>query len=264
MAVDPAPMDAAAAVFDFRMSVVVLAGTPEFRSCAVVAALAGVVRGFSGFGAALVLTPLLSLVLGTRDAVATTILLTGLTALQQVPAAWPEGDWRRVSLLAAAAIVAMPLGTWALLALDAETMRRAVAVVVIGFTCLLASGWRYRGPTPLPATLAVGAASGVLTGAAGIGGPPVVVWLLAGQTDARRARANFILFFGATLGVAPIALLSAGLVDWTTAGRALCLAPVFMAGTWVGGRLSGRASDRAFRWAALAILFAGGIAALAA
>jgi len=264
MAADSVPIGAATAVPDPWMNVVAVMGTPGFWPCAAVAALAGLVRGFSGFGAALVLTPLLSLVLGTRDAAATTILLTGLTALQQVPTAWPVGDWRRVSLLAAAAIVAMPFGTWALLGLDAETLRRAVAVVVIGFTCLLASGWRYRGPTPLPATLAVGAASGVLTGAAGIGGPPVVVWLLAGDTDARRARANFILFFGATLGVAPIALLWAGLVDGTIAGRALWLAPVFMAGTWAGGRLSGRASDRAFRWAALAILFAGGIAALAA
>lgn len=238
--------------------------SPALWACIGIGALAGLVRGYTGFGAALVLTPLLSLVVGTQAAAATTILLTGATALQQVPGARRSADMRTVLPLAAGALVAIPAGTWALAALDPQVMRRAVAVVVIGFSILLATGWRYRGPTPATATVAVGMTSGVLTGAAGIGGPPVVVWTLAGAADAAAARATFILFFGITLVAAVPPLIWAGLVSADTAWRCLAMAPAFMGATWAGGRLFRVAPDRMFRRAALGVLFLSGVAALLA
>jgi uncharacterized membrane protein YfcA len=113
--------------------------SPALWACIAVGALAGLVRGYTGFGAALVLTPLLSVVVGTQAAAATTILLTGLTALQQVPGARRAADRATVVPLSIGALVTIPAGTWALAVLDPETMRRAVAVVVIGgqTLCLL-------------------------------------------------------------------------------------------------------------------------------
>ena len=238
--------------------------SPALWACIAVGALAGLVRGYTGFGAALVLTPLLSLVVGTREAAATTILLTGLTSLQQVPGARGNADWGRVLPLSAGALVCLPLGTWALATFDPAVMRRAVALVVIGFSIILATGWRYRGPTPTAATIAVGMSSGVLTGAAGIGGPPVVIWTLAGTTDAKAARASFIVFFGITLIAAVPPLIWAGLATAETAWRCAAMAPAFMGATWVGGRLFHAAPDRLFRRAALGVLFLSGAAALLA
>ena len=238
--------------------------SPALWACVAVGALAGLVRGYTGFGAALVLTPLLSVVVGTQEAAATTILLTGLTSLQQVPGARRTADWRTVVPLSIGALLTIPAGTWALAALDPATMRRAVAMVVIGFSLLLASGWRYRGPTPPAATVAVGMTSGVLTGAAGIGGPPVVIWTLAGTADAATARATFILFFGVTLVAAVPPLVWAGLATADTAWRCAAMAPAFMGATWAGGRLFRAAPDRLFRRAALGVLFLSGAAALLA
>jgi len=238
--------------------------SPAFWGCVAVAALAGFVRGFSGFGAALVLTPLLSLLVGVRDAAAATILLTGLTALQQVPETWRVARRRRVAPMALGCLATIPLGAWALAALDADLLRRSVAAVVIAFAAVLASGWRYRGPTPWPASVGVGAASGVLTGAAGIGGPPVVLWTLAGGGDAREARADFVLFFAITLTAAAAAALVAGTAGTDTLLAAALLTPAFAGATWLGGRAFRIAPERAFRRAALAILFASGLAALLA
>lgn len=232
--------------------------------CVAVAALAGFVRGFSGFGAALVLTPLLSVLIGVRDAAATTIVLTGLTALQQVPETRRLARWRRVAPMAAGCLATIPLGAWALAALDADLLRRSIAAVVVVFAGVLASGWRYRGPTPWTASVGVGAASGVLTGAAGIGGPPVVIWTLAGDADARAARADFVVFFALTLTAAAASALATGVADASTLWAAAVLAPAFVGATWLGGKAFRLAPDRVFRRAALGILFASGLAAFVA
>src|SRR5215217_389425 len=116
-----------------------------------VAALAGLVRGFSGFGGAMIYMPLIATIYDPRIA-AVTILLVDLVSA--TPFAIPEVrrcTWREVTPLAAA----------------------------------MASGWRYRGTPRLPITLGVGLFSGISAGAVLIAGPPVILYWLSGGSSAR-------------------------------------------------------------------------------
>ena len=60
-----------------------------------------------------------------------------------------------------------------------------MALFVLGFVALLASGWRYPCKPSTPAALGAGALSGFSGGAAQIGGPPLILYWL-GSPNSRR------------------------------------------------------------------------------
>ncbi len=64
-------------------------------------------------------------------------------------------------------------------------LRRWIAGVVVVFSLLLLNGARYEGPQRPATSIALGAFSGVLVGATGIGGPPIILYLLSGPDRPR-------------------------------------------------------------------------------
>ena len=173
-----------AAVLDWRMLGAIIA-----------TAVAGVMRGYAGFGTAVILAPVFATLWGTREGVPVMLLMELLITIQLAPKAWHEADRRVVLPLGGAALLTMPLGTYALLALDQETLRRGIGAFVLVFGFALMSGWRYRGMRPLWLNLSVGGLAGLLKGATGMSGPPVILYLLSGAEEAKLHRANLIIFF---------------------------------------------------------------------
>ena len=102
---------------------------------------------------------------------------------------------------------------------------------------LLASGWRFAGRPRTARTLAAGVSSGFLNGLAGMAGPPIAFYYLAGDDTVARVRANLTTYFVFVDLVAFAVFASRGLVDWSTGVQALFLAPAVMLGGLLGGRL---------------------------
>ena len=63
---------------------------------------------------------------------------------------------------------------------------------------LLLSGWRYRGKDHAALSVGIGGLSGFCSGLAQTGGPPIVGYWLGRPIASRIARANIVLFFGAS------------------------------------------------------------------
>jgi uncharacterized protein len=147
--------------------------------------LASPARGFSGFGAALILVPLVSAVLGPQDRHAAFLghRYCIMTAAM-VPKAAKTADRRDVLTMSLGALFGIPTGTWLLASLDPATQRLAIVSLASGMLMLLLSGWRYRSRPTAPLTVLVGLLSGAYSGAAQIGGPPVVAYWLGGQSPA--------------------------------------------------------------------------------
>jgi uncharacterized membrane protein YfcA len=227
---------------------------PELAATLAVALLAGLARGFSGFGSALIFIPLASATLGPRLAAPLLMLVDNLTAFPLIPAAWRRADRGEVASLVAGALVGAPAGTWVLLHLDAETLRWGMCVLAIAMLALLASGWRYHGRPALPLSLAVGAASGLLSGAAQMGGPPVVAYWLGGAIPAARVRANIMLFFAASGVISAVTYLISGLLTPTVLLLTALVAPAYALGIWGGSHLFGLASERTFRRACFVLI----------
>src|SRR5260221_14721466 len=107
--------------------------SPETLALAgLVALIAGVIRGITGFGGAMVMAPPLALLLGPLVAVPVTLLLEGIAAM---PMLWQTRHlvrWRLIGPILAAACVTLPLGGYVLVMADALTLRRAIAAAGVG------------------------------------------------------------------------------------------------------------------------------------
>src|SRR5688572_12308023 len=172
----------------------------------------------------MVMAPPLVLLLGPKLAVPVVLLLESLAA-PQVLQTRSLVRWRVVGPILAATAVTVPLGGYLLLTMDALTLRRATALIVIVFSALLLRGWRYSGTHKMPTGIALGGLAGGMLGATSIGGPPVILYLLAGPDRVEVTRANLTLFVAASCIIGLAMLWTQGILDLDAAGTALWLAP---------------------------------------
>jgi uncharacterized membrane protein YfcA len=230
---------------------------PEVLAVAfAIAVAAGAVRGITGFGGAMVMTPPLAWLHGPAFAVPIALLLESVVASPMLLQTRREVRWRVIGPILSTACAAAPLGAWVLVVADADTLRRAIAAIVVVFGLLLLRGWRYAGHPRLATSLAVGALSGTMAGATSVGGPPVILYLLSGPDRIATTRANLTLYVAATSLVGMAALWAAGVFTAQTAIAGLLLAPGYYVGLIAGGRLFARFSDTRFRQFTLVLLIA--------
>ncbi|MFC3126673.1 sulfite exporter TauE/SafE family protein [Pseudoroseomonas globiformis] len=231
----------------------------------VTALVAGLARGFSGFGGALIFIPVASASLGPTVAAPLLMLVDNVLAVPMVPRAWARlgrAGLREIGTLVAGALLGAPLGTWVLTRGDPAALRWAMCTLVLAMLVLLASGWRYRGAERPWISVSVGALSGLFSGTAQMGGPPVVAYWLGGAIPAERVRANIVLFFAASGLISFFAYLAAGLLDTALLGIALTVAPAYATGLWLGARLFPLASEAQFRRACLGLIGLAGLIGL--
>lgn len=225
-------------------------------------AVAGLVRGFSGFGAAMIFTPLASAVWGPQVAIAMLCVIDGTVTLPLVARAIGRCTWREVTPIAVGMAVGTPFGVRVLAVADAETLRWAICAVVFVALALMASGWRYVGRPTLAVTLATGGLAGFMGGSIGIAGPVVVLFWLAGQSNPATVRANIIaLFVFATL-IQSASLAANGLLTIPGAVSAAVAIPLYALGIVIGARCFWLASETQFRRLAFTLILAAAIAGL--
>ncbi|MFQ6547755.1 sulfite exporter TauE/SafE family protein [Aestuariibius sp. 2305UL40-4] len=212
-----------------------------------IALLAGLVRGFAGFGSAMIYMPLASTILPPVTALATMVIFDVIGPLPNVPRAWREGRRAEVKLLVMGAAIGLPLGLWVLTRLPPEPFRWAVSLVVLGLLAVLLTGWRYGGPRGRPVIFGTGMIGGGLAGSTGLAGPPVVLLYVAGRDREAVIRANMILylFFGDLVTVA--LLFGTGLVAGPTLALGLMLAPVYLGGNVLGAWIFHKEAERFYR-----------------
>ena len=208
---------------------------PRFYIALAIAILAGVVRGFSGFGSAQIYIPLIAAVYSPRAAAVSLLIIDTLGA-------------------APYAVRALPQCTWALLVIDPVVLRWFIAGLVLSLVIVLASGWRYHGRPSLLVTAAVGLFSGFGSGAVQIAGPPVLLYWLGTANNVITVLANFLVYF-LLLGLTSCAVyIWQGLFMPDYLALAILLAAPFFIATAIGARYFHGASDTLYRRIAYAII----------
>ena len=202
--------------------------------------LGGMVRGATGFGGAMVMTPVLSVLLGPITAVIAALLLETFAAAPMLPTAARKAHWPTILPICAVACLTAPVGAWLLSTLNPLLARQAIAATVLLFSLVLLTGIRYRGRQRLGTSMALGATSGVLVGATSVGAPPVILYLLASSDPPDVTRANLTLFVTIISLAALGALLWRGMLDGPNGLMALMLSPLYLGGVWLGSRLYGK------------------------
>lgn len=228
-----------------------------------IVSLAGFVRGVTGFGGAMLMAPVLSVLIGPVPTVITALTLETVAALVMFPDALPKAQWRTLMYLTLPAIVTVPLGGYVLLTLDPNIARKMIAGVVVVFSLMLLLGIRYHGSPRAATSIALGSLVGALLGATSVGAPPVILYLLSGPDPIAVTRANLTLFVTAISAIGLVMLAAAGAITATYGVAAVTLIVPYLLATWLGGKLFARLSDSNVRRFALVLMLGVSVVSLA-
>jgi len=223
--------------------------------CAV-AFVSGTARGFSGFGSALIFMPLASSIADPRLVAALLLIIDFVAAAPLLPGAWEKADRKATAVMVAGALIGVPIGTYFLSRLEPVTTRWIISAFVFALLMLLLSGWRYRGKDHAAVSVGIGGLSGFCSGLAQTGGPPIVGYWLGRPLPSVIARANILLFFGASDFFSAVSYATAGLITMDAILFALVVGPVYAVGVWFGASLFGKASETVFRAICYALIAA--------
>lgn len=218
------------------------------------ALLAGIVRGFAGFGTAMIYLPFAGQVLSPFAAL-TTLIVKDLTApLMHVPSAVRDGQPGVLFWLIAGAVCSVPIGVWVLSQVAADVFRWGVSLVTLTMLVALISGLRYRGAITPGIGLSAGAAGGFLAGSVGLPGPPVILLYMSSTLPVSVIRATLTLY----LILADVLLLAVFEWNGVLVRSALLLGAAmilpYLLGNWLGAALFRPEHEALYRRVAYAII----------
>lgn len=214
------------------------------------------VHGAVGFGLNLLAVPLLLVIdpaLVPGPALVAGLVLAVLVAGRELRAADRRTPWAVCGLLPGTAA-----GLALLTVVPADALGVALGCLVLAAVVLSATRWN---PTPTrPALVVAGVATGFLSTAAAIGGPPMA--LLYGRSEGPRVRSSLSVVFVAASLVALGALAVAGRFGGAEMTTSLLLLPGVVVGFLLSGPLRRRVDRGSTRPAVLALSALAAVAAI--
>lgn len=218
------------------------------------AVLAGLVRGFSGFGTAMIFMPIASTVVPPVMALVILDVMDLFSPIPMVRRALKKAQWRLLLPLWLAAVAITPLGVEVLVSVDPVIVRWMIAVLILVTVGFVASGWRYTANPTLPLTLGVGGAAGFCGGLAGMSGPPVILFWMSGQSDAAGVRANLTIFLFLSAISTGVVLALKGFFTLQAVLWGIAATVPYGLGIFLGSKAFPLASEETFRRIAFAII----------
>jgi uncharacterized membrane protein YfcA len=224
---------------------------------AVVGLLIGLSKG--GMGAVLVIlvTPLLTLVMPTADAVSLSLPLLIFADVLALYVYWNQWDMRYVRLMLPSAILGIAVGTLLLATLPDLTLRRLLGIftlIFIGYRLLSTRLLAIRYQPQNWHGYAAGAASGLGSALANTGSPPFTAYMLLQGISPEVFAATTTLFFAIVNLLKLPAQVVAGIMHFDRVLATLWVLPLIVAGVWLGRWMIRRINQPAFERLLLVLL----------
>jgi hypothetical protein len=240
---------------------------PEsYLPLALCAFLAGIVRGFSGFGLSAVLVASGSFFITPKTLIPSAQILEMVASVALLKSVWADVNWRWLKPMAAGYLISIPFGVAALAYAPAVWLRVAGCLVILVASVCLLKNLRPPVKDGLPLRLGTGLSAGFLAGASSLGGMLASVMLFAAEIPAKSLRATLIvLFFFSAL----YSLLWGGYhgtVNRQTFALAAALTLPLLTGVVIGTRGFSAVTPEAFKRYVLIVLAAlaiGGLVSVA-
>lgn len=232
----------------------------QLAAALAVVAVAYVVRGIAGFGSGLIATPLLLLFLPLTTAVPLIVVLDYAASVAQGIRDRRQIVWSEIRAVLPTAVIGVALAFWIFRSVDAQWLVKALALVLIAFALYQL---RPNDPNRLASrawALPAGVFGGLIGTLFGTGGPFYVAYLHGRQLDKVAFRATFstIFLLDGMNRIAGYAL--SGFFDSRFLSILLWLAPVMVAGVFVGRRLHTNIGQETFRRGiSVLLLFSGSV-----
>lgn len=228
--------------------------TPGLGWIAFAAFIGGLVRGFAGFGTALIFLPVAAQFLSPFQAILALTFMDILGPLPNLRKAWGQVEQGDLWRLVLGTAVMLPVGLAVLQWVAPEVFRYSVSLLALGMLVILAGGVRYTGVVSRVMVLGIGGASGFLGGIAGLPGPPVILFYMARPLPASVIRATTLVFLFIFDGFIIAGMGAFGRWESVAMALGLGLAIPGMAGNWLGGRLFKPEQERLYRGVAYVLI----------
>ncbi|MFN3744198.1 MAG: sulfite exporter TauE/SafE family protein [Hyphomicrobiaceae bacterium] len=194
--------------------------------------IGGVIGGVVGFGASILMMPVLVFAFGPKEAVPIMAIASVLANWMRVAIWWREVDWRANAAYCATAIPAAALGARTLIALDARMVEAGLGAFLIAVVpvrrWLMARGFSVT----IWGLALVGAGIGFLTGLVASTGPLNTPFFLAYGLTKGAYISTEAVGSGAVSLVKSIVFRSFGVLPWETIARGLLVGASLMIGSW--------------------------------
>lgn len=222
--------------------------------CIAAVFIAGLIRGYCGFGFSALTVASVTLVLPPIEVIPFVMLLEIAASIGMLPAVWRSVDWRLVGWLFAGYAFGAPLGIYALINVPEEPVRIAISVIILLLSFALLRGFVFKRANHTGSILGTGVVSGAINGVSAVGGLPVVLLMLANSATAIATRASIVAFLMLGDLYSTAIYSSSGLVAGDTLTRfAILLIPLTI-GVKIGSRQFVRSNPESFKTLALWLL----------
>ena len=207
---------------------------PRFGLALVAIIAGGLIRGFTGFGSALVIIPTLALLFGPREAVVMHSIMEIPVVIALMPNALKNAQSSITTPMVLTLALTTPIGATVLAFIDAGLLKIMISAVILCMVALLAFQRQVSAFLSRASAMAAGAVGGLLQGATGIGGPPIVLALMARGDNARVSRANIIVVASVVVIASFLSFLAFGLITTKILILGAIASPLSVATTYLG------------------------------
>ena len=164
---------------------------PAFQIVILAVVIAGVARGFSGFGTGMIVAPIAAAMYSPQVALILLVVMDSWPSAVPAIQARKKVQWGEVLPIVFGFVLALPLGIAFIKYGDAITLRWFISAIILVAVSVLWSGWQYRGPRNFPISASVGAMCGFLGGSTQIPGPPAIIYWMATRTGGRHCARQY-------------------------------------------------------------------------
>lgn len=221
---------------------------------AVAVLFASLTQGATGFGFVIVAAPAMAVYLDPKLVIPVVVVLSITLNVPLMVHARREFSIARVWPMMLAGAAFTPIGTLILARLDAPEIKILLGLVTGTVSLALLLGLQRAARNQRLASIPVGAASGLLTGATGLAGAPVILFFANQGVEQRQFRADIIYYLQVVSLAALPGYFVAGVLTVEAVRLAAVLLPAGVIGVSFGMWLSGRVPALVFRRVALGIV----------
>ena len=228
-------------------------GGPTSLFLSLVALLAGLIRGFTGFGGPAFMLAILTIFFPPISILSKILIMDFFANVYLFKSRWKQVDWRVTGKMVIPTLLLAPVGHWLLTELDPSFTKRIIGIIIALTSLSMLAGIRYKAPMTTGVLILVGSVAGLVFGGTYIALIAVVAVLL-GPYDKERGRTMIIAWSFFAVLVFAMNSVIAGTANTQDIVVAIPGAISYMLGTWLGSLGFRQSSEQLFRRTAILLL----------
>ena len=209
--------------------------------------LAGIVRGFTGFGYSAVLVAIVAVFLAPIELLPIALILEAAASLFLLRGTWRDAEYRIVLMFLLGSLFGYPAGLSLTMALDPEVSKIAALGLILFLVTALLMNWIPPVKKTWVVLAPVGLMASFASGIAGVGGLVYAAVFLALQLPPKIMRATIVLHLLISLIYSISAQTVMGVMDEVALARGVALIPITLLGVWIGKQFFVPGTEKYYR-----------------